>query len=123
MFVSSTGVVLMALPVRNGRRKADRVRARHNGDGGIRRRHHERGAGVLRAEVLPVARLGFLELESDIDDRRREITYARVNYLAKRWNLESAQANVFVWGGAGQAYVSESNEAHVHRQCGSADRL
>ena len=52
---------------------------------------------------------GYLELESDIDDRRREITYARANYLVKRWNLENAQANVFVWGGAGQAYVSELN--------------
>ncbi len=53
---------------------------------------------------------GYLELESDIDHRRREITYARVNYLAKRWNMKAAQANVFVWGGAGQAYVSESND-------------
>jgi len=52
---------------------------------------------------------GYLELESDIDHRRREITYARGNYLVKRWNMEAAQANVFVWGGAGQAYVSESN--------------
>lgn len=53
---------------------------------------------------------GYLELESDMDGRRREITYARINYLARRWNMESAQANVFVWGGAGQAYVSESND-------------
>ena len=52
---------------------------------------------------------GYLDLESDIDHRRREITYARGNYLVKRWNMEAAQANVFVWGGAGQAYVSESN--------------
>ena len=42
--------------------------------------------------------------------RRREITYARVNYLVKRWNMDGAQANVFVWGGAGQAYVSEIND-------------
>jgi len=53
---------------------------------------------------------GYLALESDIDHRRREITYARANYLVKRWNMEAAQANVFVWGGAGQAYVSESND-------------
>jgi hypothetical protein len=53
---------------------------------------------------------GYLELASDIDHRRREITYARVNYLAKRWNMDAAQANVFVWGGAGQAYVSEIND-------------
>jgi hypothetical protein len=56
---------------------------------------------------------GYLELESDTDGRRREITYARVNYLLKRWNLASAQANVFTWGGAGQAYLSESND-HVY---------
>ncbi len=77
----------------------------------------EYGAGTMKeAQVFYAPKyylslgLGYLELESDIDDRRREITYARVNYLAKRWNLESAQANVFVWGGAGQAYVSETNE-------------
>jgi hypothetical protein len=55
---------------------------------------------------------GYLELESEQDARRREITYARVNYLAKRWNMEAAQANIFAWGGAGQAYVSEVND-HV----------
>jgi hypothetical protein len=52
---------------------------------------------------------GYLELESDIDHRRREITYARLNYLVKRWNMADAQANVFAWGGAGQAYISEFN--------------
>ncbi len=31
------------------------------------------------------------------------ITYLRVNGLAKRWNMPAAQANVFVWGGVGQA--------------------
>ena len=55
---------------------------------------------------------GYLELQSDVDGKRREITYARVNYLAKRWNMEEAQANVFAWAGAGQAYMSESND-HV----------
>jgi hypothetical protein len=50
---------------------------------------------------------GYLELDSMLDSRRREISYARVNYLLKRWNREAAQANVFTWGGAGQAYVSE----------------
>jgi hypothetical protein len=51
--------------------------------------------------------VGHTELDSDITDTRREITYARVNYLVKRWNLESAQANVFAWGGAGNSYLSE----------------
>jgi hypothetical protein len=53
---------------------------------------------------------GYLELESDVDGRRREITYARANYLVKRWNLAAAQANVFTWGGAGQAYASETDD-------------
>jgi hypothetical protein len=76
----------------------------------------EYGAGtMLEAQVFYAPKYwlslggGYLELESDIDHRRREITYARVNYLPKRWNMEDAQANVFVWGGAGQAYLSESN--------------
>ena len=51
--------------------------------------------------------LGYLELTSDIDGRKREISYARVNYLVKRWNMESAQANVFTWGSIGNARVSE----------------
>src|ERR1044072_4266346 len=76
----------------------------------------EHGAGTMtEAQLLYAPKYylslggGYLELESDIDQRRREIAYARVNYLAKRWNLEDAQANVFVWGGAGQTYVSETN--------------
>jgi hypothetical protein len=77
----------------------------------------EYGAGTMEeAQVFYAPKYfyslggGFLALESDIDHRRREITYARANYLVKRWNLEDAQANVFVWGGAGQAYVSETND-------------
>lgn len=46
---------------------------------------------------------GHAELTSDVDGRTRSITYARLNYLAHRWNLESAQANVFTWGGVGAA--------------------
>ncbi len=52
---------------------------------------------------------GHLALNSDIDGRSRDITYARFNYLVKRWNREGAQANVFAWGGAGNANVSESS--------------
>ena len=77
----------------------------------------EYGAGTMKeAQVFYAPKYflslgaGYLELDSDIDQRRREITYARVNYLAKRWNREAAQANVFVWGGLGQAYVSEIND-------------
>ena len=84
----------------------------------------EYGAGTMtEAQVFYAPKYflslggGYLELESDIDHRRREITYARVNYLVKRWNMEDAQANVFVWGGAGQAYVSELDQ---HQFAGNA---
>ena len=46
---------------------------------------------------------GHVEFDSDITTESVRITYARLNYLLHRWNLESAQANVFVWGGAGAA--------------------
>ena len=46
---------------------------------------------------------GHVELDSDETAKTRGITYARVNYLFHRWNLEGAQANIFVWGGAGSA--------------------
>jgi hypothetical protein len=53
---------------------------------------------------------GHLSLQSDPDSRTRDITYARVNYLLHRWNMEAAQANVFLWGGAGRAHVGETGE-------------
>ncbi len=78
----------------------------------------EYGAGTMNeAQVFYAPKyfwslgLGYLELESDITAKRREITYARVNYLVKRWNMESAQANVFTWGSLGNAYVSETNSS------------
>lgn len=46
--------------------------------------------------------VGHLELDSPGGGARHELNYARVNYLAKRWNMEAAQANIFVWGGAGK---------------------
>jgi hypothetical protein len=79
----------------------------------------EYGAGTMNeAQIFYAPRYfwslggGALSLESDIDGGRRDITYLRANYLVKRWNLAAAQANVFTWGGAGQAYVSEDNQ-HV----------
>jgi len=76
----------------------------------------EYGAGTMNeAQVFYAPKYylslggGVLSLDSDIDGRRRDITYLRANYLLKRWNMEAAQANVFVWGGAGQAWVSESD--------------
>jgi hypothetical protein len=46
---------------------------------------------------------GHVELDSDEAPITRSITYARLNCLLHRWNLESAQANIFLWGGAGSA--------------------
>ena len=46
---------------------------------------------------------GHLKLDSDETSKTRQINYARVNYLVHRWNLDDAQANVFVWGGLGSA--------------------
>jgi hypothetical protein len=86
----------------------------------------EYGAGTMtEAQVFYAPRYylslggGYLEFESDIDHRRREITYARANYLVKRWNMEDAQANVFVWGGVGQAYVSELDEHEFSGNAGA----
>jgi hypothetical protein len=46
---------------------------------------------------------GHLEFDSDESPKAARITYARLNYLVHRWNLEAAQANVFAWGGLGSA--------------------
>jgi hypothetical protein len=46
---------------------------------------------------------GHLELNSDETTKTTNITYARLNYLLHRWNLDDAQANIFVWGGLGAA--------------------
>jgi hypothetical protein len=46
---------------------------------------------------------GQIDFTSDVDHQTEHITYVRLNYLAHRWNLDNAQANVFVWGGAGSA--------------------
>ena len=46
---------------------------------------------------------GHVEFDSDVTSETARITYARLNYLLHRWNLESAQANLFIWGGAGAA--------------------
>jgi hypothetical protein len=46
---------------------------------------------------------GHVDFTSDVDGQRAHINYARLNWLAHRWNLDDAQANIFVWGGAGSA--------------------
>jgi hypothetical protein len=85
----------------------------------------EYGAGTMKEAQLFYAPkyfwslgAGYLEVEVE-DGQRREITYARANYLVKRWNREAAQANVFVWGGAGSAYVSETNDSRFAWHAGA----
>jgi hypothetical protein len=70
----------------------------------------EYGAGTMReAQIFYAPQYnfsiggGFVEFDSDVRPETVRITYARLNYLLHRWNQESAQANVFVWGGAGAA--------------------
>ncbi len=53
---------------------------------------------------------GHLTLDSEVNDDEHDITYARLNFLPKRWNLESAQANVFVWAGAGEAQIGGTGD-------------
>jgi hypothetical protein len=46
---------------------------------------------------------GHVDLTSELDGRTRHISYARLNALLHRWNMDAAQANLFIWGGAGAA--------------------
>lgn len=46
---------------------------------------------------------GHLELASAETTKTTKINYARLNYLLHRWNLDDAQANVYVWGGLGSS--------------------
>jgi hypothetical protein len=77
----------------------------------------EYGAGTMteiQAFYAPTYRYsvggGHLSLNSDVNDSTRDITYARLNYLPKRWNLKSAQANVFVWGSIGHVHIGETGD-------------
>lgn len=85
----------------------------------------EYGAGtMLGAEAFYAPRYwlslggGHLRLDSDIDGRHRDVTYLRANYLVKRWNLASAQANMFVWGGLGAASGSDFRGSRLARNLG-----
>ena len=62
---------------------------------------------------------GYVRFDSDITDTNREIAYVRVNYLAKRWNLPSAQANIFVWGGLGSAAGNTFDGSRLARNVGA----
>ena len=74
----------------------------------------EYGAGtMLEAQLFYAPRhwwsagAGVLELREEGRAFDRRIRYLRANLLVKRWNLPAAQANVFVWGGAGSARGSD----------------
>jgi len=75
----------------------------------------EYGAGTMtevQAFYAPSFRYslggGHLSLNSSESEDTRDISYARVNYLPKRWNMEAAQANIFVWGSVGRAHIGET---------------
>lgn len=57
-----------------------------------------------------VGRLEILGEGHGSAKHRQVVTYARANLLARRWNMESAQANIFVWGGAGRAELHRFHE-------------
>jgi hypothetical protein len=70
----------------------------------------EYGAGTMRElQIFYAPQINYsvgggrVDFTSDVDGRTLHITYARLNWLAHRWNLDAAQANVFAWGGAGAA--------------------
>jgi hypothetical protein len=50
---------------------------------------------------------GHMEIEGGGTHPEHRVTYFRANFLAKRWNMEAAQANVFVWGGVDSAHMSQ----------------
>jgi len=52
--------------------------------------------------------LGHFAVEADDLNANHSMTYLRANLLVKRWNMESAQANIFVWGGFGGAEMGKT---------------
>jgi hypothetical protein len=77
----------------------------------------EYGAGTMQeAQVFYAPRYDFsvggghVEFASSESPAVERITYARLNLLARRWNLSDAQANVFVWGGLGGATGNRFSE-------------
>lgn len=85
----------------------------------------EYGAGTMNeAQVFYAPRywwstgVGWTALTSEDGARQRHIAYIRGNLLAKRWNLPSAQANVFVWGGLGRATGNDFDGSTLARNAG-----
>jgi hypothetical protein len=86
----------------------------------------EYGAGTMKeAQVFYAPRFdlslggGHVEFDSSEDSRNERVTYARVNYLAHRWNLTDAQANIFVWGGLGGATGNQFNGTELAGNAGA----
>jgi hypothetical protein len=70
----------------------------------------EYGAGTMRElQVFYAPRFdyslgaGHVDLLSDSGREQDHVEYLRLNYLLHRWNLDTAQANLFAWGGLGAA--------------------
>jgi hypothetical protein len=61
---------------------------------------------------------GWLALDSEDGNRQRHIAYLRGNLLARRWNMPSAQANVFLWGGLGNATANDFDGSVLDRNVG-----
>jgi len=71
---------------------------------------YEYGAGTMQeAQAFYAPRYwyslgaGYLRLDAADEAFSRDISYARFNYLVRRWNLPEAQGNVFAYGGLGAA--------------------
>jgi len=62
--------------------------------------------------------VGWTQLTSDVDGARTDYVYLRGNLLAHRWNLPGAQANVFVWGGLGNATSDDFAGSELSREAG-----
>ena len=84
----------------------------------------EYGAGTMnefQAFYAPVywgsVGVGWTELQSTDGETRRSFAYVRGNLLAHRWNMPGAQANVFVWGGLGNARGNDF-DAELSREVG-----
>ena len=86
----------------------------------------EYGAGTMEeAQIFYAPRYnysvggGHVEFNSDESPLTERITYARLNYLAHRWNQENAQANIFAWGGVGAATGNSFNGTQIAGNVGA----
>ncbi len=85
----------------------------------------EYGAGTMtEAQAFYAPRawwsagVDVLELHSADNRKSRHIQFVRANLLLKRWNLPGAQANVYAWGGLGQATGNDFAGSRFARDTG-----